>query len=606
MKSKLQIPDHKSQKRSFLCLMAGVLAVFTVIAMAGKAKAEEITILFSGETHAMLYPCSCPVEPDGGIARRATLVKQIRKTNPEALLVDSGGFFAGGAMDEYTQNTQMDQERTKVQLKAMQLMQYDAVAVGDEEFNFDKDFLLQQVGGSSVAFLSSNLFYANPLLQNPPKGANSIKPYLIKSVSGIKVGIIGLTSPSAASKAGGLQLLPPDEAVKKAVKALKAEGAELIVLLSHQGEQEDMRLIKDVPGIDVLVVGHSRAKEEFSNRVGSTVIARPVWQGRHLGKLVLTIKNKKVERFTADSIRLSDQLTDDKDVLSIMPRCFSDNNCKKEGLVGMCNNPGTVQSQCLFTEAAKVNLLVITPKECKVCDTKSMTGHLKKLFPGLSVQTLHYPDAGALKLMKEFDIKGLPVFLLGKECAKEQGFKKIKEHVLEKDEYFLLKSEFAGLSYFQGRKKVKGAFDIFLSVYGKDIAGVLASVKDLKPTVHFLVAQQDSPEKFDAQKGKPEIEESLRAVCVQKYYPERFWDYLSCRVKNIESSWWDDCLEGADTKKIRSCSKGAEGEKLLEDNIALNKELKIMLGPAYLMDNQEIFGLSGIPSKEDFKKILGR
>ena len=57
--------------------------------------AKEITIIYTGETHAMLYPCNCPKEPDGGVARRATLIKQLRKNYPDALLLDSGGFFAG-------------------------------------------------------------------------------------------------------------------------------------------------------------------------------------------------------------------------------------------------------------------------------------------------------------------------------------------------------------------------------------------------------------------------------------------------------------------------------------------------------------------------------
>src|SRR4030042_1321919 len=115
--------------------------------------AKEITILYTGETHAMLYPCSCPKEIDGGVSRRATLIKQLRKENPDALVLDSGSFFAGGLTDEYTQNAELDKARTQVNLKAIELMHYDALAIGDDELNFGKEFLLENLRKFNLNFL---------------------------------------------------------------------------------------------------------------------------------------------------------------------------------------------------------------------------------------------------------------------------------------------------------------------------------------------------------------------------------------------------------------------------------------------------------------------
>ncbi|HOU37205.1 MAG TPA: hypothetical protein PK562_08060, partial [Candidatus Omnitrophota bacterium] len=78
---------------------AAALCVAGVMLLAMPAYAAEVTLLYTGETHAMLYPCSCPLEVDGGVARRATLVKDIRKSSPNVVLVDSGAFFAGGLME---------------------------------------------------------------------------------------------------------------------------------------------------------------------------------------------------------------------------------------------------------------------------------------------------------------------------------------------------------------------------------------------------------------------------------------------------------------------------------------------------------------------------
>lgn len=94
----------------------------------------------------------------------------------------------------------------------------------------------------------------------------------------------------------------------------------------------------------------------------------------------------------------------------------------------------------------------------------------------------------------------------------------------------------------------------------------------------------------------------MRSVCVQKHYPEFFWDYISCRAKNISSSWWEDCLGKYNVEKIKTCSRGMEGVLLLKENISLNKDLQIMYGPAYLVDNQQIFTTKSAPTKKNLRK----
>jgi len=110
--------------------------------------------------------------------------------------------------------------------------------------------------------------------------------------------------------------------------------------------------------------------------------------------------------------------------------------------------------------------------------------------------------------------------------------------------------------------------------------------------------------KFSALNGAPEVEEDLRAVCVQKYYPDIFFRYLSCRSRNINSSWWDDCLEGSDIDRVKVCARGEEGTLLLEANSKINSEIKVMFGPTYLLDNKVIFSSKGVPAKEDLEKII--
>lgn len=564
---------------------------FAVLFIIGPALAADIAILYTGETHAMLYPCNCPIEPDGGVARRATLVKQLRKQYPGSLLLDSGAFFAGGTMDQLTQNTQLDMQRSAANLKAMDLMKYDALAIGDEEFNFGVEFLKENTGKTSLNFVSCNM-------------PDLFKPYIIKEVGGLKIGIIGLTAPLAAQKAGGLNFIEPKAAVSKAVEALKKAKVNIILLLSHQGESDDLKLINEVKGIDLLITGHSRAGETpFANQDG-TLILRPSWQGRRLGKAIITIEGNKITGYKVEELRLSDKISDDREVASAVPACFQDSHCKKEGMEGVCSDPGGPKSRCVFAPANKVNLTVITSKECVICNPEPLIDFLKKQFTGLEVSYLFYPENKAAGLIRDFGISGLPAYLLGKEADKEKKFNNLRPNLEAKGNYYMLKPQYSGFSYFLGRQKMKGKFDLFISLYSKDADKLISVLREFNPEVHFLAGEQEA--KISAPRGIVELEDDLRALCVRKYYPDRFWDYISCRSGNISSSWWDDCIAGMDFNKIKACSKGGEGAALLSENIKLNKELGISQGPAYLLGNREIFSSSGVPDKEELKKLIQR
>jgi len=208
-----------------------ILFLFGFIALGvNNLYAKEAVILYTGNTHAMLYTCSCPIERDGGVSRRAALVKEFRKKYPGLLLLDCGSFTAGGLMDEYIQNTRLDMQRSEVNFQAMELMHYDAVAISSDEFNFGKDFFLKNARKDNPAFLSANLV------------SDKVEPYIIKQVSGIKIGIIGLTNLAANQKAEGLKIVAP-KMVGQLVSRLRNEGVEVVIVLSTLGMKEDLDLI---------------------------------------------------------------------------------------------------------------------------------------------------------------------------------------------------------------------------------------------------------------------------------------------------------------------------------------------------------------------------
>jgi hypothetical protein len=560
---------------------------------------REITILYTGQTHAMLYPCHCPKEPDGGIARRVSLVKALKKRFPQALLLDSGGFFAGGALDEYGLGDEPDKERTRINLAAMALMQYDAAAIGVDEFNFGQGFLKECIANFKIAFLSCNI---------QPQGI--FLPYIIRQIGDIKVGILGVSTPALLPKIEGLTLLSPSLALAKTLEELRQKGCDLIVLLSTLPESEEFDLIDNIPGIDVLITNNIATSSDVNaangpaSTRGKTLILRPSWQGRRLSKASLTLREKRIVEHKVEELRLSDEISADPEVLAFLPQCFSDKDCRKTGFKGLCQKPGSTASRCEFAELTPVKLLVITSKSCVTCDTGKAIGSIKQWFPGLVVSYLYYPEAQAQKLVRDFAIKALPAYLLGKEIEKEEAFLRLRldKNSERKGDFYMLNPQLIGMTYLLNRKAIKGKLDLFVSLYDPESKKLLDAVRVFNPDLHFLAKEEESG--FTSAKGDPEVEEYLRAVCVQKYYPLGFWNYIICRAEKVDSSWWEDCLFGLDTQKIKTCAQGDEGAELLRENTKLGSELGIMFGPAYLLRNQEIFSSRGAPSREELKKVI--
>ncbi|MFH1413306.1 MAG: hypothetical protein ABIG56_00450 [Candidatus Omnitrophota bacterium] len=556
------------------------------------AYAEKITIFYSGETHGMIYPCSCPIEPDGGAARRATLIKSLKKKYPDNLILDSGNFFAGGTFDDYTQNSELDSRRALANLKAMELIEYDAAGVGEAEFNLGEEFFEGGISKTKIKFLSSNL------------KSDQVLPYTIKETAGIKFGIIGVTPFSVQRKLTKLEIVEPVRSALEAEARLREEGVDFIIVLSTLQPNLNLDLIKMAKGIDILIEGngHGQAGKEPYKKVADTLVLYPSWQGRKLGKAELTIKNGELTSYEIEELRLLDKIKDDPDILAILPDCFSDNNCKREGFIGICKSAGNLDSICEFAKANKISLLMIVPKECPVCNTENVVNFLKKSFPGLDVSYLYYPGKKAESLINKFSLTGLPAYFLGEEVEKEEIFENIKKDLRKVDKYYMLEPRFVGVSYFLNRKKSEGKLDLFMSLHNKNSAGLLKLVEEFTPEIHFLAGEEDGI--FQAANGSLEVEDYLRALCIQKYYPQNFWSYISCRADNFNSSWWDDCAVELDLDKVKTCARGDEGAALLRQNITLNQELEVMFGPTYLVNNYLIFGSKGVPSIEELRKII--
>lgn len=574
-------------------LFVSLAFVLSALSAVSAAHAEEIAILFSGRTHAMIYPCNCPLEPAGGISRRASAVKNFAARKIPFVLLDAGDSFAGGVMDQYSKGDELDKERTRVNLKALSLMGYDCVALGDSEVGFGGDFFKKIAAASGVPFISCTI------------KAEEVKPFMVKKAGSALIGVTAVSSEAVQKKIPGSVFVPAEQALRETVAALRQQGCSVVAVISNVSEKDSFALVREIPGIDLLILNKpADNKEKDEEAPGNVIVLKSFWQGRRLGKALITFSAGKIEKLQFSEETLTEKIPEDKDIGKILPRCFSDANCLRAGQAGMCEKPGTMAAQCSFAPAPKVKLLVIAAKDCLTCDTESTVTGLQGGIPGLSVETISYPGAKAEEYMRKFGIKALPAYLLGKEIENEKVFNAMKTTLEPLEGFYRIKAEATGFGYFPERPRIEGRVDLFLSLFGKDSRKLLENMQEFSPVIHFLVKQENG--EFSVKHGANELEEDLRSVCVRKYYPGLFYGYLTCRSQSPESSWWDKCLTGVDPAPVRDCALGGEGTELLGQDIALGKELNIENGPTYLYENREIFSSNNVPSKEELRKILIR
>jgi 2',3'-cyclic-nucleotide 2'-phosphodiesterase (5'-nucleotidase family) len=123
------------------------------------------------------------------------------------------------------------------------------------------------------------------------------KPYITKEVAGVKIGIIGVIWPKTytivkAANVEGYDFLSATDTLKELIPKLKAGGAKFIVVLSHNGLDDDKMIAEEVPDINVIVGGHSHSTVKDPVKVKDTLIVQAGCKGKYLGKLDLTLDSE--------------------------------------------------------------------------------------------------------------------------------------------------------------------------------------------------------------------------------------------------------------------------------------------------------------------------
>jgi len=284
----------------------------------------SLTVLHTNDFHARFEPISkydsgCSAEDNtagecfGGSARLVTAVAEARARAGNSILVDGGDQFQGTLFYNYYKG--------QAAAEMMNKMAYDAMTVGNHEFDDGPEVLRGFIDTVNFPMLMANADYTNE-----PFLADALQKSTIMERGGERLGLIGLTPQNTgtmASPGDNVTFGDPVAAVQAEVAALTAEGVNKIIVLSHSGYHIDVSLAEAVPEVDIIVGGHSHTllsnvvedvAGPYPTMVGTTAIVQAYAYGKFLGELNVTFDDDGVITQAAGAPLIMDaSVTEDAD-----------------------------------------------------------------------------------------------------------------------------------------------------------------------------------------------------------------------------------------------------------------------------------------------------
>ena len=216
-------------------------------------------------------------------------MKELRENRKDVLVLDAGDLFFKKFSDPIPENEwKMVMDKAHLFIQSFNLMACDAIGIGDDDLSLGKNFLLELSKKANFPFLSSNIL-------DEESGKLLFHPYLLKEINGLRVGIFSLLSPdlflgSSDPRRKGLILRPPIETAGNMVKELQSK-TDMILLLSHLSYPKDVELAQAVPGIHLIMGGHTGSNLVYPPVIKNTYIFQTAPKGMYGARLDLNFHN---------------------------------------------------------------------------------------------------------------------------------------------------------------------------------------------------------------------------------------------------------------------------------------------------------------------------
>lgn len=267
------------------------------------AEDQKLVILHTNDTHSRLEPFPMDggkFEGQGGVAARASLIAQIRQEEEQVLLLDAGDIFQG--------TPYFNLYKGEPEIKALSMMRYDAVTMGNHDFDAGVEGFANQLQHANFPVLAANYDFTDTALEG------KTQPYTVLKKNGVKVGVFGLgiqlkgLVPEDAY--GRTKYLEPIQMANTVADHLKKkEKCDMVICLSHLGYEYDYNkvsdkiLAKETDHIDLIIGGHTHTfldePTAMKNKSGKEIIINQVgWAGLRLGRLDYTFNHKKSSKLS--------------------------------------------------------------------------------------------------------------------------------------------------------------------------------------------------------------------------------------------------------------------------------------------------------------------
>lgn len=295
LKTELPMPINR---RKFLKETGSALVLASLFPEMATAAAEKsITILHTNDVHSRLEPFPMDGSRNqglGGVARRAHLIEQIRKSVDQVLLLDAGDIFQG--------TPYFNLYKGEPEIKAMSMMGYDAATMGNHDFDAGIDNFSNQLQHASFPIVICNYDFTGTTMEN------RFLPYKVFRKGNLKIGVIGigieLHGLVPENLFGSTVYQNPIEKANMNAGILRKQGCDLVICLSHLGDKYDDNKVSDevlareTYDIDLIIGGHTHrffeSPRKYLNRKGREVVVNQVgWAGIQLGRLDYTFSDAR-------------------------------------------------------------------------------------------------------------------------------------------------------------------------------------------------------------------------------------------------------------------------------------------------------------------------
>lgn len=243
--------------------------------------ANELLILHTSDVHGRISPVEYKnIKGYGGFSKRVEFVNNIRNTNKNVLLLDSGDYFQGSLYYRIYKG--------KISAKLLPYIKYDAIALGNHEFDDGLKVLKRNIKKSKTQFISCNIHFKDKYLKD------AVKPYILKEFNGEKYLIIGATTPDLKklSSTDDVKITNPVDEIKYIIKTVPHDK---VILVSHCGFDVDKDIAQKIPQIDLILGGHNHYYFPTPKYIANTPIIQDGEFGIRVGKIEF---DKKLKHYT--------------------------------------------------------------------------------------------------------------------------------------------------------------------------------------------------------------------------------------------------------------------------------------------------------------------